>query len=115
SRSQQKLAQLLTVVRISKRSEQRFFGNERPSRKCCAPSPVRRTSSSPYCKLSSTAQYICAQQSRAASVLSRKRAFVSLHINWTPQCQSGCRQSFWNTAALWVASTEASRRSTPPT
>ena len=42
----------------------------------------------------------------------RKKAFVSLHINRTLQRQSGCRQCFWNTAALLVASSEASRRST---
>ena len=54
-------------------------------------------------------QCISAEQRGAASVSSRKRDFVSLHINGSPQCQ-GCirRQRFWNTAASSVASTVAS-------
>lgn len=68
------------------------------------PRAIRRTTCSPYSTPSSTAQCISAEQSLAPSVFPRKRAFVSLRINWAPRCQRFIRhQSFWYAAAFYVA------------
>jgi hypothetical protein len=67
------------VIFIKERTH--LLRKRRLSRKCCAPSPVRRTTCSPYSKASSTAQYVCAEEMGAPSVLSKKQAFVSLRIH----------------------------------
>jgi hypothetical protein len=75
-----KRPRLRTAVQICKRSWPRFFGNGRPSRKCCALLPIHHTTCSPYSTPFSTTQCICAEQTGALSVFPSKQAFVSLHI-----------------------------------
>ena len=71
-----------TAVQICKRSWPRFFGNGRPSRKCCALLAIHHTTCSPYSTPFSTTQYVCVEQRKleASAVWPKKEAFVSLRI-----------------------------------